>query len=110
LEIKDRLRAARTAIGKTQEQVASEAGMNITQYNGYERGRSRPSLATLERLASALDATVPELSGEIPPPSEPLAEATTQSVLSERIDAFRRQISVELNFPLDRISVNISLR
>lgn len=57
MDVGTRLRQAREALGKTQEQVAHDAGMHVTQYNGYERGRSRPALATLDRIATALDTT-----------------------------------------------------
>lgn len=63
MKIGDRLREARLALGKTQEQVAAESKMNVTQYNGYERGRSRPAPATLERIADALQTTPQVLLG-----------------------------------------------
>jgi transcriptional regulator with XRE-family HTH domain len=63
MKVGDRLREARLALGKTQEQVALESKMNVTQYNGYERGRSRPAPATLKRIAEALQVTPEALLG-----------------------------------------------
>lgn len=61
MKVGDRLRLARQARGLTQEALAREAGMNVTQYNAYERGRSSPSPGTLARLASALGTTAADL-------------------------------------------------
>ena len=57
----DKLRAQRVKIGKTQAQVASDAGMSTVQYNGYENERHEPNETTMVRLAKALKATAEDL-------------------------------------------------
>lgn len=53
-----RLRARRKAIGKTMQQVATEAGLTIGFISQIERGLSTPSLASLYNVSKALDASV----------------------------------------------------
>ena len=50
----DRMKAARTAAGLTQEQLAARIGVKKPTYNGYEKGNSEPSMGTLVRLLDAL--------------------------------------------------------
>ena len=57
----DKLRAQRLKIGKTQAQIANDAGMSTVQYNGYENGRHEPSETTMDRLAKALKARADDL-------------------------------------------------
>ncbi|HET7036806.1 MAG TPA: helix-turn-helix transcriptional regulator [Thermomicrobiaceae bacterium] len=51
------LRAYRLTAGLTQEQLADRAGLSVRGLSNLEGGRSLPRLATLNRLASALDLT-----------------------------------------------------
>lgn len=55
------LRAAREQSGKTQAQVANEAGIAVRLYQYYEAGSSEPGVRTAIRIAWALGATVEEL-------------------------------------------------
>lgn len=48
------LQAAREASGKTQAQVANEAGVHLQQYQNYEYGKRKPSASTAIKLAKAL--------------------------------------------------------
>lgn len=86
MSLNDNLKAARLAAGKTQEQVANEAGMHITQYNGYERGRSRPAPTTLAKLADALATTVDKLEAEKGPVDEALPLSRTSSFAQMKAD------------------------
>eukprot|EP00456_Euglypha_rotunda_P080425 TRINITY_DN7786_c0_g2_i1.p1 TRINITY_DN7786_c0_g2~~TRINITY_DN7786_c0_g2_i1.p1 ORF type:complete len:118 (-),score=11.11 TRINITY_DN7786_c0_g2_i1:55-408(-) len=52
--IAQNLVAQRQALGWTQEQLATAAGMNPETVSRYERGASLPSIEALERLAQAL--------------------------------------------------------
>lgn len=45
----------------TQEQLAHEAGIDLTYLGGIERGRRNPSVNVLGRLASSLDVHPREL-------------------------------------------------
>jgi transcriptional regulator with XRE-family HTH domain len=57
----EKLRAQRLKIGKTQAQIANDAGMSTVQYNGYENGRHEPSDATMTRVAKALKTKADDL-------------------------------------------------
>lgn len=50
----ERLRATRVASGKTQAQVASEAGIAEAAYQRYEYGQNEPGVRTAIRIADAL--------------------------------------------------------
>lgn len=58
-----KLRAAREAAGKTQKQVAEEAGMTEQAYQRYEYDTRRPGVDAAIRIAKALGSTVEELFG-----------------------------------------------
>lgn len=55
------VRAARKALGMTQEALALETGVDRSFVGQIERGEANPSLRTLCRLAAALDSDVPAL-------------------------------------------------
>jgi transcriptional regulator with XRE-family HTH domain len=55
------VRQLRQAKGLTQEQLAFEAGLDLTYVGGIERGRRNPSLLVMARLAAALDANISDL-------------------------------------------------
>jgi transcriptional regulator with XRE-family HTH domain len=48
----------RTGRGLTQQQLANRAEVHTVQISQLERGKGNPTLATLERIASALGATL----------------------------------------------------
>jgi transcriptional regulator with XRE-family HTH domain len=54
------LRARREAKGLTQEQLASRAGVALRTLQRAERG-GKPTVAVLQKLASALDVNVADL-------------------------------------------------
>lgn len=56
-----RVRTARWASGRTQEDVAFGAGITFRVFGELERGRGNPTLRTVFALASALDVTVSDL-------------------------------------------------
>lgn len=56
-----KLRAAREKTGKTQRQVAREAGITEVSYQRIEYNLQRPSLTTAIRIAKALNETVEQL-------------------------------------------------
>ena len=61
------LRAARDRSGKTQAQVAKEAGIRERTYQYYEANKKEPGVRTAIRIARALDSTVEELFGAATP-------------------------------------------
>jgi len=56
-----RVRKARWASGRTQEEVAFTAGITFRVFGELERGRGNPTLRTICALARALDVTVSDL-------------------------------------------------
>jgi transcriptional regulator with XRE-family HTH domain len=108
MTISTALRAARLALGKTQEEVAVEARMNVTQYNGYERARSRPAAATLARLAAALDTTSAALLGTTP--TGLCQESRDPGDLLQNLRGqFQEQVAALLGLPPAGLSVRIEI-
>ncbi len=58
------LRAARLESGKTQRQVATEAGVSAGLIGQFETGRTKPSVATLLAVARVLQLSLDELFAE----------------------------------------------
>ncbi len=56
-----RLRELRTVKGYSQEQLAEMATLHWTYIGGIERGERNPTLINIERLARALNISLPEL-------------------------------------------------
>lgn len=61
------LRAAREKSGKTQAQVAKEAGIQEQVYQRYEYGTSEPGVRTAIRIARVLGSTAEALFGAATP-------------------------------------------
>lgn len=59
-----KLRAAREQSGKTQAQVAKDAGIKEQSYQKYEYDKSTPNVRTAIRIARAVESTVEEIFGE----------------------------------------------
>lgn len=57
----ERLRAARLAVGHTQESISELMGMDRTNYVKYERGKKLPDYKTVIRIAKALNISPSEL-------------------------------------------------
>lgn len=57
------LKQSRLASGKTQAQIAKEAGISERNYQNYEHGRVEPGVRTAIRIADALGVEVKELFG-----------------------------------------------
>lgn len=57
------LRAAREQSGKTQAQVAKEAGVSEQAYQRYEYDKREPGVRTAIRIAKALNSTAEDLFG-----------------------------------------------
>ena len=55
------LRELRTVKGYSQEQLAEMASLHWTYIGGIERGERNPTLINVEKLARALDISIPEL-------------------------------------------------
>lgn len=62
------VRALREARGWSQEQLAAQAELNRSYLGEVERGDATPSLATIDKLARALDVSGAELLRRCEPP------------------------------------------
>lgn len=107
MSISDRLRAVRLAAAMTQEQVAEKSGMHVTQYNAYERGRSRPADATLKRIATALNVPVHELSATSPRSGTAADHDGTAETAIQKLRAAVNEVAVEIGLDPQRIRINI---
>lgn len=56
----------RKKLGLTQEKIAGRVGLDTESVSRFERGKTLPSLATLERLAIGLETTIADLLSEYP--------------------------------------------
>lgn len=74
----ERVRALRTERRLSQEALAEKAGIQAVVISRAERGRSLPSVATLLRLAKALDVPLAALVGEENGLPEPTEEAVLE--------------------------------
>lgn len=84
-----RIRAHRVARGLSQEQLAEQIGRSTETVSNVERGRTLPSLPTLERLARSLDVSLSSLFDQAAEPrSRQRAdlEARAQAVLASLSD------------------------
>ena len=74
-----KLRAVRRSRGKTMQQIASEAGLSVGFVSQVERGIAVPSIASLRKLAAALEQPVGNFlevsSTELP--ADPLCRAAS---------------------------------
>ena len=61
MEFSERLAVMRKAKGMTQRQLASAAGVHVSQVVRYENGASQPTLDVLRRLAGVLDVSGEQL-------------------------------------------------
>jgi len=59
-QLGERIRAIRTRKGFTQKQMADKSKLNINTLSMVEKGKTSPSIGTLQRLARALDVSIAE--------------------------------------------------
>ena len=59
------LRKVRTRAGQSQEALGLEAGLHRTFISMLERGERNPTIATIERLAEALECRMADLMPDI---------------------------------------------
>lgn len=57
MEFKERLKQLRTKKGISQNELARDIGVHVTNISRYERGENRPTSDVLGKLANALDVT-----------------------------------------------------
>ena len=57
MDFKDRLKELRVKKGISQNELARDIGVHVTNISRYERGENRPTSDVLAKLASSLDVT-----------------------------------------------------
>lgn len=96
----EKLRTRRTALGKTQAEIARAADMSTVQYNGYENSRHEPSDDTMARLAKALKSKPADLWQD--------AEDDPDTIPG-LIAALKRKFADENGFKANQISISIQV-
>ncbi|MET9269840.1 helix-turn-helix transcriptional regulator [Kribbella sp. NPDC003557] len=86
MELGDVLRDRRKAAGRTIASVAVDAGLSVPYIANLENGRGNPTLAALDRLATALGARL-EVRIDDEEPSPPPSGAADLLAASDRTDA-----------------------
>ena len=56
--VNERIKSARLKAGLTQRQLAAATGLALTTVSRIERGHVSPTLASLERIATAMGTTI----------------------------------------------------
>jgi transcriptional regulator with XRE-family HTH domain len=95
------LRFLRHKAGRTQERVATEAGITASMVSNYERGKEKPVLDTLIKLLTALESDLGELHEALHILAEhwtPQAKAQRRRILQEAfyptLDKQRQEFSL----------------
>ena len=88
----ERIRDIRNRVGISQVDLADLADLHVSNLGKIERGNVNPSLATLARIATALDTTTAELVITVKPEHvpEPDRQITAADLLAAR-DGQRKQ-------------------
>jgi transcriptional regulator with XRE-family HTH domain len=92
-ELGRRLRAHRTAGGRTIASVAADAGLSVPYIANLENGRGNPTVTTLERLAEALGMRLTvdiERADDEPDPAPP--EPSEDALRFARSARFRTEV------------------
>jgi hypothetical protein len=85
MELGEVLRDRRKAAGRTIASVAVDAGLSVPYIANLENGRGNPTVAALDRLATALGAQLEVRIGDSEPPAPPSAGAELVSG-SDRVE------------------------
>lgn len=63
IKLGERIKNARYSLGMSQREFARKLGIPISTYSNYENGNRTPSMSQLQKIASALNVSVPYLMG-----------------------------------------------
>ncbi|WP_371406504.1 helix-turn-helix domain-containing protein [Kribbella sp. NBC_00662] len=86
MELGEVLRDRRKAAGRTIASVAVDAGLSVPYIANLENGRGNPTVAALDRLATALGAQLEVRIGEVePPPATSVGDELVSG--SDRVDS-----------------------
>jgi transcriptional regulator with XRE-family HTH domain len=85
IEVGRRVRAARIAHGKTQEELADAVGVSFQQIQKYEKGSNRIGMGRLHAIAKFLDEPVDYFFAGIDQDSRKSAGESTTSAIAEAL-------------------------
>lgn len=104
MDIGTQLRRQRERAGLTQAALAARCGTSQTALSAYERGRKRPSLATLERLLAGCGArlAIQDARGPVlvPTPSEHTRTSRALADVLALANALPTRHARELRYPV----------
>ena len=88
-----RIREIRNDVGISQVDLAALATLHVANLGKIERGLCNPSLATLARIATALDTTTADLVKDVTPEHvpEPDRQVTAAELLAARAEQGKRK-------------------
>lgn len=106
MKLQDRLKELRTNKDLTLKGVAERSGLSVSYLSDIERGRTTPTLNTLEALADALDMSVIDLLTGVDFAGE-LTDASLPPGLSDLLqdDEYRHEITPEWVETLSKIQM-----
>lgn len=106
MKLQDRLKELRTNKDLTLKGVAERSGLSVSYLSDIERGRTKPTLNTLEALADALDMSVIDLLTGVDFAGE-LTDASLPPGLSDLLqdDEYRHEITPEWVETLSKIQM-----
>jgi transcriptional regulator with XRE-family HTH domain len=105
-----RLRKLRSERNLSLEALAERSGVSRSNISLIERGESSPTAVVLDKLATALGVTLPELftsSGVTDDPPSPLARAADQPIWTDLESGYlRRSLSPPARSPIQLVEVH----
>ena len=87
--MKERLKQARKAAGKTQKEIAGALGITESTYCGYETGKRRPDALKIPEIARALDVSTDYLLGLVDDPTPDMPVTVEAGEEKELLALFR---------------------
>ena len=110
LSLARRLRDLRRERGLSLEALADRSGVSRSNISLIERGESSPTAVVLDKLATALGVTLPDLFASAGPPDDPplpLARAEAQPVWTDPESGYtRRSLSPAARSPIQLVEVH----
>lgn len=96
MELGQKVRERREALKLSRRDLSIDAGVSESYVSHIERGRFRPSIEALRRIARRLGIPAPELLGELDPAADEIDLATLSLVLNAAMQfMFGRRVSDE---------------
>jgi len=92
----ERLKALRSTMGLSQQELAHKLNINRSTYARYELGQTQPDFETLQKIADFFNVTVDYLLGRSDHPNEPewgkALHKLTETDVAKRMDELREDL------------------